>query len=319
MKPKIVLIMILLSLSIWASPSHGQLQCSASGYSSPTGIEYDGSTQTFWVAVFGGNYVAKLNLSCHELARYTVGRGPFGLTSDGSYIWVTNYTDGTVSKLQMSTGAVVGTYAVGSHPRGVTLWASSVWVANEGSNNVTKLDISTGALQGTFTVGSAPYNLVGGTTGLWVVNLSSNTIMQLDSGGEVIQTLSTPSQPQYLAIATDAAGNALRLFVSCYSGKKVAIFNIAAFPASLITNVDTSAYSYPTGIAISWDGTDVVTHNGYIVKIVGSGSSYGVGSAVQIETSTRHLLSVVVTNPNVHPPTLLIDDVDDGMVYAYDF
>ncbi|HXQ43194.1 MAG TPA: hypothetical protein VN816_01025, partial [Acidimicrobiales bacterium] len=62
----------------------------------------------------------------------------------------------TVTELDASTGAVVQTIAVGSDPFGVSSDGTHVWVANNGGNTVTELDASTGAVVQTIAVGSGP-------------------------------------------------------------------------------------------------------------------------------------------------------------------
>ena len=52
-----------------------------------------------------------------------VGSGPYGVSSDGTHVWVTNLTtDDTVSEIDASTGTVVNTIPVGSDPWGVVGW-----------------------------------------------------------------------------------------------------------------------------------------------------------------------------------------------------
>jgi DNA-binding beta-propeller fold protein YncE len=59
---------------------------------------------------------------------------------DGTYIWLTNSGDGTVSKLRASDGTLVDTLKVGEGPRAIAFDGSTVWVGNTDSDNVTRLD-----------------------------------------------------------------------------------------------------------------------------------------------------------------------------------
>ena len=61
-----------------------------------------------------------------------------GIGFDGLNIWVTNYSDNTVTKLRASDGSLVGTYSVGNGPKDICFDGASIWVANGSSNNVTK-------------------------------------------------------------------------------------------------------------------------------------------------------------------------------------
>ncbi len=74
-------------------------------------IAFDGAN--IWVAgsAVGGHFVTKIQVSSGTiLGSFKVGDDPEGVVFDGTNIWVTNSTDGTVSKLLASTGALVGTY-----------------------------------------------------------------------------------------------------------------------------------------------------------------------------------------------------------------
>jgi len=70
---------------------------------------------------------------------YGVGVDPDAMVYDGTNIWVTNGTDGTVTKLTASTGATLGTYTVGPGPAGISFDGANIWVTNSGSNTVMKI------------------------------------------------------------------------------------------------------------------------------------------------------------------------------------
>jgi len=60
----------------------------------------------------------------------TVGSAPYGISSDGTDVWVTSDSDNTVTEIDASTGAVVQTIAVGDGPVGVSSDGTDVWVTN---------------------------------------------------------------------------------------------------------------------------------------------------------------------------------------------
>jgi DNA-binding beta-propeller fold protein YncE len=45
--------------------------------------------------------------------QFAVGQQPYGLAFDGANIWAANFADNTVSKVQASDGAVLGTFPAG--------------------------------------------------------------------------------------------------------------------------------------------------------------------------------------------------------------
>ncbi len=88
---------------------------------------------------------------------FAVGNEPSGIAFDGANIWVANFGDGTVTKLQANDGTVLGTYTIGAgvEPFGITFDGANIWVSNVAAATVTKLQASTGAILGTFNVGNA--------------------------------------------------------------------------------------------------------------------------------------------------------------------
>ena len=89
---------------------------------------------------------------------------------DGANIWVTNYSDSTITKLQASSGAVLGTYAVGVSPNGVAFDGTSIWVSSGRDDTVDKLLLATGAIVGTNPVGALPYAVAFDGSNIWVAN-----------------------------------------------------------------------------------------------------------------------------------------------------
>ena len=69
----------------------------------------------------------------------TVGTEPDGMAFDGANIWVANLGSNNVTKLQASTGKVLGTFAVGTNPIYAALDGVNIWVTNLGSKTVSKL------------------------------------------------------------------------------------------------------------------------------------------------------------------------------------
>ena len=137
---------------------------------------------SIWVANRSSNNVTKLNASTGAvLGTYAVGSNPIAVCFDGASIWVANYGSNNVTKLNASTGAVLGTYAVGSFPYAVCFDGASIWVANHSSDSVTKLNASTGAVLGTFSAGSAPIGICFDGANIWVSNHTSATVTKLNA------------------------------------------------------------------------------------------------------------------------------------------
>ncbi len=82
-----------------------------------------------------------------------------GVSSDGTHVWVANYSSDTVSEFDASTGSVVQTIAVGIEPYGISSDGTHVWVTNMGGNTVSELDASTGTVVKTIPVGDGPVSV----------------------------------------------------------------------------------------------------------------------------------------------------------------
>jgi serine/threonine-protein kinase len=55
-------------------------------------------------------------------------------------VWVTNHDDNTVTRIDATTGRVIGApVTVGEKPLGIAAGAGAIWVANYGSDTVTRI------------------------------------------------------------------------------------------------------------------------------------------------------------------------------------
>jgi YVTN family beta-propeller protein len=58
---------------------------------------------------------------------------------DGNNVWVANTPDNTVSVLQASNGAPLGTFPVGNAPENLAFDGANIWVSNSVGNTLSKL------------------------------------------------------------------------------------------------------------------------------------------------------------------------------------
>jgi streptogramin lyase len=72
-----------------------------------------------------------------------VGHAPSALAVDKSSVWVANSDDGTVTRIDPSLRAVVGSpITAGSEPSSVVLGGGSIWVGNELGATVTQIELN---------------------------------------------------------------------------------------------------------------------------------------------------------------------------------
>jgi hypothetical protein len=116
----------------------------------PKGIAFDGSK--IWTANAVGtvSILTPMDAAPFPVAT-TAGFGSLkGILFDGTNIWVTDYTAGTLLKLD-ATGTVLKTVTVGTNPTHPNFDGTNIWVPNEGSNSVSVVRASTGVVLTTLT------------------------------------------------------------------------------------------------------------------------------------------------------------------------
>jgi YVTN family beta-propeller protein len=248
---------------------------------------------------------------------YTVGSNPDGVAFDGTNIWVTNQGSNTVTKLQASTGGVVGTYSVGSNPAAVAFDGTNIWVTNAGSQSVTKLLASTGATVGTYPVGSNPLGVAFDGTNIWVTNAGSSTVTRLQaSTGSVVGTTPVGTNPVGVAfdgtniwVANQGSNTVTKLQAStggvvgtytvgnapngvAFDGTNIWVTNVGGSTGTVTellasTGATVGTYTgFSTALAVAFDGTNIwVTNAGSnnVTKLLASTggvvSTYTVGSS----------------------------------------
>ena len=104
-----------------------------------------------------------------------VGSGPTAVLPAFGSIWVANHFDGTVSRLDASTGRVAATIPVGGGPNALGASAGLLWVANETDDSITAIDPGTDQVERTIEVGGATVSLAAHGDGLWLAVGASAT------------------------------------------------------------------------------------------------------------------------------------------------
>lgn len=97
-----------------------------------------------------------------------VGRGDDFITASPEAIWVSNYLDGTISRIDPATNQVVATITVGGSPFGMTAGFGSLWVANEGDGKVFRIDPATNQVSATIQTHDNAESVVVGAGAVWV-------------------------------------------------------------------------------------------------------------------------------------------------------
>ena len=134
-----------------------------------------------------------------------VGRDPFGVAVENGSVWVANHGDGTVTRLNASSGTPlgqpipVGSGKVGEDATAIAADQGSVWVANAGEGTLTRIDADSGKVVGKAISAVAPGAVAVGEGSVWVTSPGVGTVTRLEatSGktlGSPIRVGSAPSQ-----------------------------------------------------------------------------------------------------------------------------
>ncbi len=165
------------------------------------------------------------------------------------FIWVCHQSDGKVSRVNPTTGAVVGTYATGAGPDSIAVdQRGYVWVTDSGSPDSVTVLTNLGKLVGTYSTGSgAPWNVVFDASGnAWTDNWPTGTVSKISPNGTLLGVFRVGTNPQVLAI--DKAG-----FVWVPNQGDGTVTKLSSVGATLF-NVSLAAAGVPAPGGLAIDG-----------------------------------------------------------------
>src|SRR5690349_19831797 len=76
-------------------------------------------------------------------ARITTGSAPCSENGGLGYLWVSNFKDATIVRVDPTTNRVTARIKVGARPCGVAIGAGALWVDGYGTDNVERVDPGT--------------------------------------------------------------------------------------------------------------------------------------------------------------------------------
>ena len=165
-----------------------------------------------------------------------VGPVPYALTTDGEYLWISNYGNfpatGGVTKHRVDTGQKQSfttgfTHHVGILFDGENLWVTDDELAPNGNSTLKRVDLTSGAVLQTITLQSGATFPVFDGTNLWVPNAYSNSVWVVRAvgglRGTVLQTLTGNGLSQPVAAAFDGE----RIAITNQTGASVSLFKAA--------------------------------------------------------------------------------------------
>jgi YVTN family beta-propeller protein len=130
---------------------------------------------------------------------------PAGLAFGSGSVWAVNSTEGTLSRINPATHAVVGQVSVGSAPTAVAVTGQDVWITNSGDSTVSRINAAANKVVQTIRVGNLPIAIASGPSGVWVANEGDDTINRIDPvTGTVTRTVQVGGRPHGIAVGQDA-------------------------------------------------------------------------------------------------------------------
>ena len=153
-----------------------------------------------------GNSVGLIDSAGGRVGAAVAVGSPDGLAYGDGSVWAVDGTDGTVSRIDPATHAVVQTIPVGADPAAVTVTGGDVWVANSGDGTVSRISAAADRVVQTIAVGNVPDAIASGPSGIWVADQGDATVDRIDPAtGEVTRRgIAVGALPDGIAVGPDA-------------------------------------------------------------------------------------------------------------------
>jgi YVTN family beta-propeller protein len=194
--------------------------------------------------------------------------------------YVDNYSDGTVTPVDISNQIAGPTITVGSGPDGevITPDGKTLYVANNNSNNVTVINTATNQVVTTVGVGSVAADLAVTPDGktVWVSNFGDGTVQPIDVATNTAGApIKVGSEAERVAITPDGS----QLWVANQGDGTVSVVDLAT--GKVIKTVTVGAA--PFGVAFNHSGSRAYVTNGGSGSVsVISTASYAVVSTITV-------------------------------------
>ncbi len=134
-----------------------------------------------WVTNSTEGTVSRIDLLTRSVRQtIPVGTSPSGIAVVAGAVWVANHDDGTVSRIDPQTNNVVDTVRVGNGATAVAFGEGSIWVTNSFDRSVSRIDPESGRVAKTFTTDAVGRGIAVGGGSVWVTDESSRSVMRVD-------------------------------------------------------------------------------------------------------------------------------------------
>jgi YVTN family beta-propeller protein len=233
---------------------------------------------------------AALGIPPYVAAKVTVGRSPSGVAVDPAGVWVTNWWDNTLSRINPATNTVLAVlpidFTATQGPEAIGIGAGSLWVtateADESGNSVPgvvkRIDSITGATLATIPIGRSAFDIDVSAGAVWVANHDSGSVMRIDPAtNQVTATIPIPV----------ASGVTVGLGAVWVVGSD-----------GTVTRIDPATNQIVTTIATQTTGAYVATGNGAVWVTHPGDAGQANGSLSRIDPATHQVVANVPLGSN---------------------
>ena len=153
-----------------------------------------------------GNTVGLIDTAGARVGAAVSVGSPAGVAYGDGSVWAVDSTEGSLSRINPATHAVIEQIPVGSAPSAVAITRDgNVWVANSGDGTVSRINAAADRVVQTIAVGNLPVAIASGPSGVWVANQGDDTVDRIDPAkGTVTKTVPVGGRPDGIAAGRDA-------------------------------------------------------------------------------------------------------------------
>ncbi len=160
---------------------------------------------SLWVTNFDDHTIRRIEPRSLKLGQtIQVGAGPSDIAVGRHGVWVANSLDGTLSRIDPGTDEVVQTIPVGNGPSAVAVGGGSLWVANADGHDIAQVDETTGALTRRIAVPVRPTDVAFGGGAVWISSESTGAVLRVDPVTSDIAQINVGTGPASIAAGAGA-------------------------------------------------------------------------------------------------------------------
>jgi peptide/nickel transport system substrate-binding protein len=135
----------------------------------------------------------------------SVGAGASAAVSEDGDVWVANTDEGTVQRLDGTTGKPAPPLAVGPQPVAVAVGMGSVWVLDEAGGTLTQINPAAGRIVATTPVVVGGTALAAGFGAVWIADPPANALVRFDPRAPAaLRQVRLDGGPDAVAVAGDS-------------------------------------------------------------------------------------------------------------------